>query len=179
MYWLGITIWTYLVFVLQSAFASHLAIAGYAPQLVIAGLVLIVAHIAGRQGIFLAAIWGLISDCQTDGRIGLHLCCFVSLMFVTQQMHAWWKSSSPVKPGALAATFVFAHGIASVCFVRLLDGQPPEVSVVCVQAAGSALFTGLFVSGAVLAARFVVPRTPADVVGAAPTVSNKWHMLTE
>jgi hypothetical protein len=58
------------------------------------------------------------------------------------------------------------------------DGRIASLSDFCLTALGSALYTGAVVGIASLAARFIGHSTTSDSV-AAPSVSNKWRMLTE
>jgi hypothetical protein len=58
------------------------------------------------------------------------------------------------------------------------DGPVASLSACCLTALGSALYTGAIVGIASLAARFIGHSTTRDSA-AAPSVSNKWRMLTE
>ena len=88
MHWLEFTLWTYLIFVLHSALRTMFSRRGYAPHLVLAGLILMCARNAGRAGICLAALWGLLADCLSEGRLGPGLMIFVLSAFVIGHCNA-------------------------------------------------------------------------------------------
>src|ERR1700730_5369420 len=119
--------WTYLVFVLQSGFARELAICGCAPHLVLAGLVLMTVRTRGRQGLLLAAGWGLLLDCLGTGRLGVNLVALTLAALTVQEIHARWPLESPWRLGALAAVVIGIEHVATSGLRMLADGQSPNL----------------------------------------------------
>jgi len=179
MKWLWITGWTYLVFVLHSGFARELAIAGCTPHLILAGLILMTVRSGGRQGILLAGGWGLLSDSLTDGRLGVDVVHLTLAALAVQQVHARWPLSSAWRLGALSVVVVWAEVVASTSVRMLSGGQSPHLPAIVPHAAGPALYTALVVAGMSFAAQIVLRRSTEVIEASAPTVSNKWRMLTE
>src|SRR5947207_10947643 len=94
MTWLKITLWTYLVFGLHLSLTVSLAVAGFAPHLVLAGSVLLTCRTTARQGLLLGALWGLLADCLPDGRMGAGIICFSLSTWALQR--CTWQSHSTV-----------------------------------------------------------------------------------
>jgi rod shape-determining protein MreD len=183
MRWLWIISWSYLIFVLHSGFARELRIGGCVPHLLLAGLILMTVRTAGslgtgRLGICLAALWGLLSDCLTDGRLGADVITFVLVAFVIRQMHARWGLTSPARAGVVTAALVAAALVASTSLRLLPDGRIPDLAALGTYAAGSAAYTGFLAALGSLAARIVWREPMGDDAAASPAVSNKWRMLT-
>lgn len=179
MKWLWTMGWTYLIYVLHSGFARELTIAGCTPHLVLAGLLLMTIRIGGRQGVLLAGGWGLLSDALSDGQLGADVACFACLVCMVQRLNARWNLSSPWRLGAISVVVVGAEVVASTSLRMSVGGQSLHLPTILAHAAGSALYTGLVVAVASFAAQIVL-RQPAGTAGAAaPTVSNRWRMLTE
>jgi rod shape-determining protein MreD len=148
------------------------------PHLVLAGLILMAVRVSGRQGLPLAAIWGLLSDCLSDARLGADVIGFVFAVLVVQWGGFRLGLSSPWRLGVLSVALVWCSSTLSVWLRMYAEGRADSLSAYCVTALGSALYTGAVVGIASLAARFI-SRQKAGVTAAAPAVSNKWRMLTE
>src|ERR1700688_3886413 len=108
MKWITLVLWTYFVFVMQSSFASKLAIARCSPHLVLAGLILAVLRSSTRQAMLLAACWGLISDGLSDGRIGVDVAGFTLSALAIQSLFARKHLGSRVGLSALTGVLVWA-----------------------------------------------------------------------
>ncbi len=178
MKYIGITTWTYLIFVLHTGIARDLTVAGCVPNLLLAGLVLLLVRVRGRSGIAMAAAWGLLSDALTDGRLGPDVICFSLTAYAVRQFHARWNLNSPWKSGVLSSVVVAGEMVAATSLRLLADGRSPELSTLGAHAVGSALYTGILVAGMSLAARLVLRQTAESTTPDAPTVSNQWRMLT-
>ena len=179
MNWLKFTLWTYLVFALHSGVASSLAVAGYAPQLVLAGLVLMTSRMAGRQGLLAAALWGLLADCLTEGRLGAGIVCFSLSTWLLQRCTGRSNSSVPWRIAVFSVPLIWADLVAMAVLRGLSDGRPIDLRGLCIHAAGSAVYTGMIIGAAEFAIRFVRGSSTEDAANASPTVSNKWKMLTD
>jgi cell shape-determining protein MreD len=183
MKWLSITGWTYLVFALHAGFAREMAIGACAPHLILAGLVLMVLRLNGRDGIALAAGWGFLSDCLVEGRLGADVVVFVLAAGVVRQLSVRWSLRVPWRAGAFSIGLVWGAVVASTA-VRMLadgilaDGRTLDLATLAIPAAGSAIYTGVLVAVLSLAAS-LVGRDRTDDATAVPAVSNRWRMLTE
>jgi hypothetical protein len=179
MKWLWIISWTYLVFVLHSGFAREVAVAGCTPNLILAGLVLMILRTTGLGAVALAALWGFLSDCLVEGRLGVDVVSFALTACAVRQVSAHWNMRSPWRAGAISTVLVWAALVASSSFRVLADARTPHLPTVALSATGSAVYTGLLV--AILSqVVWLVWRDPNDDDAVVvPAVSNKWRMLTE
>ena len=178
MQWIWICAWTYLMFVLQSSMAHGLSIGGCAPHLVLAGLILMAVRLSGRNGLLLAALWGLLSDCLSDARLGADVIGFVLVTLVAQWGDVRLGLRSPWRLGGLSVVLVWSASVLSNGLRMHADGRLASFRSFCITALGSALYTGAIVGIASLVARFIDRKATSDSA-AAPAVSNKWRMLTE
>jgi rod shape-determining protein MreD len=178
MQWLLIIAWTYLTFVLQSSVARDMAIGGCAPHLIFAGLVLMAVRVSGRNGLLLAALWGLLSDCLSDARLGADIIGFVIAAWVMQWGGIRLELGSPWRLGGLSTVVIWCASVLSVWLRMHADGRVASLWAFGVTSLGSALYTGAIVGIASRAARFVGRNTTRDSA-VTPSVSNKWRMLTE
>ena len=179
MRWLWIFAWTYLVFAVQTAFAGSLAIAGCAPHLVLAGVVLMTRRVPERAGLVVAAGWGLLSDCLTDGRLGPEIVAFVVAAALMSRLSGRWNLKSPGFSAAAGVAIVWVALVISAGLRMVPDGRIHALATLAGHAARSAIWTGALVAIATLAARLIIS-TPAESDPAAtPAMSNKWRMLTE
>jgi len=179
MRWLWILAWTYLVFTVQTAFASSLAIGGCAPHLVLAGVVLMTRRVPERTGLVVAGVWGLLSDCLTDGRLGPDVVAFVLAAALMSRLSDRWNLKSPGISAAAGVAIVWVALVISAALRMVPDGRIHALATLAGHAARSAIWTGALVAIATLAARLVL-RSPAESDPAAtPPMSNKWRMLTE
>jgi rod shape-determining protein MreD len=179
MRWLWIFASTYLLFVLQTGFARHLEIVGYAPHLVLAGIFCLAVRMPGRGGLVVAAGWGLVSDCLTDGRLGPDLVTFVLAAHFIQQLSCRWNLETPGRAGVLSAAIIWAVLVVSTALRTLPDGHIPNLAALARSAAGTAIYTSLLVAAATLAARLVRRSTNGSDTVPVATVSNQWRMLAE
>jgi rod shape-determining protein MreD len=178
MQWFWIVAWTYLVFVLQSSVAQGLSIGGFAPHLVLAGLILMAVRVSGRNGLLLAALWGLLSDCLSDSRLGADVIGFVVAVLIVQWGGIRLGLNSPWRLSGLSAVLIWCASVLSAGLRIHADGRAANLWACCVTALGSAFYTGALVGITSLAARFIGRSTTRESA-AAPAVSNKWRMLTE
>jgi rod shape-determining protein MreD len=179
MNWLKFTLWTYLVFVLHSAVAARLAVAGYPPHLVLAGLILMARRMTPRQGLLAAALWGILTDCLTNGRLGAGIVCFSLTRWVLQRCLGRRSSSLPLRLAVCSTTLIWANIVGMAVLRGLSDGQAFDLRELCVTAAGSAVYTGIIIAAAEFANRYARGDSGGDDAVAAPTVLNRWKMLTE
>lgn len=172
-----ISLATYLLFVLDSSLAPLRQIGSCKPHFALAVLVLMATRLRGARGVVLASIWGLFSDSLAEGRLGPELACFAIGAYAAQQCAARWGLRSP--PGLAAATFVTAWVTLALSEgLRILDaGRTPESVSIAAWAAGSACYTALL-AGAVGLALSLVTGRPDRIEGVAPSISNRWRMLT-
>ncbi len=180
MQWLWIILWTYTVFVVHSGYARALAIGGSAPHLVLAGLMLMIVRVSGRRGLLLAAGWGLLLDCLGTDRIGINLVGLTLTAWMVQQIHASWPVTASWRLGSLAAIAAGIEFIAASGLRAASTAPGPEFRAILTAAAGSALYTGLWVAVGSIAAALVRHRPKTvEPAAMAPRVSNKWRMLAE
>lgn len=170
---------TYAIFVLHAAFARDLAISGIAPHLILAGLVVISVRVGAAQGMLLAAVWGLLADCLTEGRLGPHVVCFAIVVGILHRNRNQRRSSDSWKLAALSIPMVWGVLLAVQFWHSLAEGRTRDFTAVAIHAAGSAVYTGLVVAGAAYALRHVAPASADRTDPSSPSVSNKWRMLTE
>lgn len=178
MKWLTLVLWTYVVFVVHSSFASKLAIASCSPHFVLAGLILAILHFSATQAVLLAACWGLISDCLGDGRLGVDVACFAVSALVVQFLFVRKHLDSRVRPAALTGILVLANVIGSTGLRSMGEVHGPAFAALCGRAAGSAAYTAALIALVSLSGMIVRRQSLADAVPVAPTVSNRWRMLT-
>jgi rod shape-determining protein MreD len=178
MKWLTLVLWTYLVFVVQSGFASKLAIAGCSPHLVLAGLIVTILHFSARQAVLVAACWGLISDFLGDGRLGVDVALFALSAMVVQSVVVRKHLSSRVRLVTVTGILVWANVIGSASLRSVADGRGLTFAALCGRAAGSAVYTAALIALVSLSGAIVRRQSLADAVPAAPSVSNRWRMLT-
>lgn len=178
MKWLILVLWTYVAFVVQSSFASKLAIAGCAPHFVLAGLILAILHFSASQAVLLAACWGLISDCLSNGRLGVDVACFAVSALAIQSLLARKHLGSQARLAALTGFLVLANVIGSAGLRSVSDVDGPAFAALCGRAAGSAAYTAALI--ALVSFSGMVFRRPslADTAAGGPSVSNRWRMLT-
>ncbi len=179
MQWLCIFAWTYTIFVVHSGFARALAIYGCTPHLVLAGLILMAVRVCARQGLLFAAGWGLLLDCLGTGRIGINVVALTLAAAAVQQIHARWPLQTPWRLGTAAFFVIGFESIASAGLPLLAGGQSPNLRLLVVHAAGSAVYSGLVVAMVSLVTRMILRPPAASSDADAPRVSNKWRMLTE
>ena len=179
MRWLWIVMWTYLVFALHTGFAREMQIAGCVPHLMLAGLVLMTIRIPGRARHFVAAGWGIISDCLTEGRMGADVVAFVLAAYCIRCMSPRWNLESPLRAGMLSGLIVWAVIAVSTVVRMLPDGHLPGLALLGRHAAGSAIYTAVLVAAASRAARLLGRSPDRSDPAAVPTVLNKWRMLAE
>jgi rod shape-determining protein MreD len=179
MRWLKFTLWTYLVFVLHSAFSTILTVAGYTPNLLLAGLVVITCRIAGRQGLLAAALWGLLADCLTESRLGAGMVCFSLAAYLLQGGSMRWNGRIPWRIAAFSLPLTWAAMVGMAVLRAQTDGRPSDHYGLCIHAAGSAIYTAVVIVAAEIAVRLIRGSSTAGATIAAPTVSNRWKMLTE
>src|SRR5260370_22628206 len=145
MKWFWIIAWTYLIFVLQSSVARELVIGGCTPHLVLAGLILMAVRASTRNGLLLAALWGLLSDCLSDARLGADIIGFVLAALVVQWGSIRLGLSSPWRLGGLSSVLVWCAIVLSVGLRMHADGRIVSLSACYITALGSALYTGAVV----------------------------------
>src|SRR5262245_41288088 len=161
MKWFCMIGWTYLVFVLHSGFAREAAVAGCIPNLILAGLVLMILRTTGRGAVALAAVWGFLSDCLVEGRLGANVVSFVLTACALKRLSVHWNLRSPWRVGAISIVLVWGELVASGSFRVLADGRTPNLLPLALSAPGSAVYTGVLVAILSLAARLVWP-DPTD-----------------
>jgi len=176
--WLWIVLWTYLVFVLHAGFARELQIGKCTPHLALAGLIPLAVRASGRRGIVVAAVWGLLSDCLSDGRLGTDVIVFVLAACCTRRAGARWNLIAPWRTGVFSAVTAWGALVACASLRLLSAGGSPPFTALGLQAAGSAVYTGLLAALVALTARIVWRSTDGDESAPAPQVSNKWRMLS-
>lgn len=178
MNWLKLTLWTYVVFTLHATLAASLAVAGFTPHLVLAGLCLLASRTTARQGLLTGALCGLLADGLTDGRLGTGVICFSLSTLMLQHVAGPSNRGLSWKLPALSVPLIFANIVGTAALRTLADGRPVDLGALCLAAAGSAVFTGILVAIAELVIRLMRGKAGDDAGVAAPTVSNRWRMLT-
>ena len=179
MNWLKFTLWTYFVFALHSSVATRLTIAGYTPHLVLAGWMLMAQRMTPRHGLLAAVLWGLLTDCLTNGRLGAGIVCFTLSTWVLQRCLGRRDNSFLLRLTVLSAPLIWADIVGMAVLRGLSDGHSIDLRAQCVQAAGSAIYTGIIVSAAEFVIRYLRGNGTRDARLAVPTVSNRWKMLTD
>lgn len=179
MTWLKLTLGTYIALTLHSTMAASLAIAGFTPHLVLAGLSLLAARAAPRQALFTGALWGILADCLADGRLGAGMICFSLSTWVLQRCTGGPNRGPSWKLAIWSVPVIFADIVAMAALRTHFDVHPVDWQGLCLYAARSAVFTGILIAIAEFAINLVRGRSIVDPTIAAPTVSNKWRMLTD
>jgi rod shape-determining protein MreD len=155
-----------------------MAIGGCAPHLALAGLVLMAMRIPGRRALLLAAVWGLLSDCLSDSRLGADVIGFVLAVLFLKWGSIRLGLYSPWRLAGFSTPIAWCCTTFSLWLRMHADGRVAGLWDCCITALGSALYAGAAVGLASLAAR-IISRQEARDTAAAPAVSNKWRMLTE
>jgi rod shape-determining protein MreD len=164
---------------LHSTLAASLAVAGFSPHLLLAGLSLLASRTTTRQSLFAGALWGLLADCLTDGRLGAGLICFSLSTWFLQRCRGQSYRGRFWKLAIWSVPVIFADMVATAALRIVFDIRPVDWQGLCIHAAGSAVYSGILVGIAELAIRLVRGKTSENSEGTAPTVSNKWRMLTD
>ena len=178
-----VTACSYAIFVLHSAVARDLAIAGFAPHLILAGLiVVIVLRVGHAQGVLLAAIWGILADCLKPKAASVPTSFASRLLRLILQPHGRIirRIKSPWEPREHIAPLIGSRAADGASAAAAGRWSHPSISwplpsirpdLLCTRASLSQerpLLLQLIVSGST--------GRPAP---ASPSVSNRWRMLTE
>jgi rod shape-determining protein MreD len=175
MRWVWIAAWTYLILVLHTGVARDLAIAGCAPHLLLAGLILLVVRTSVREGMILAAVWGLLSDCLAGDPLGPDVIAFTFVAYMIRRasranhLAAWGM-------GLEWALCAWGALLVSMSLRMLGDGHVPAVAALPARTAGPAIYTAGLVAILSVAVRLVRGAPSSDEGG--PAVFNQWRRLT-
>jgi len=127
----------------------------------------------------MGALWGFLVDCLTGRPNGDRIICFSLSTWAVQPCRGPWISTLPWR----TRWFFCASGLGHIVGMELLrgltDGRRPICEGCAYLPAGSAIYTAIIIAMAECASGWCVASPPQDAVVAAPTVSNKWRMLTE
>lgn len=170
---------TYTIFVLHSALARDLAIAGFAPHLILAGLIVMTVRVSRAQGVLLAASMGLLADCLTEGPLGPNLICCTLVSAVLPQVASKWRDRIPLKLAVTSIPLIGCALLVSPVWHSFAGGRTIDVVVLAINATGSALYTAMLVCVVAWAVQFIVPGATERSTPSSPSVSNNWRMLTE
>jgi rod shape-determining protein MreD len=169
---------TYTMFALQASLARDVAIFGFTPHLILAGLAVMTVRSACAQAMLQAAAWGLLADCVTEGRLGPQMVSFTIFAVMLQRTANRRSINVPWKLAASSIPLCWGALLADQLWRALADARPIDYVALTVQAAGSAIYTGLIALGAAYILRFCAPASTESTIPSAPCVSNKWRMLT-
>ncbi len=170
---------TYAIFVLHSALAHDLTIAGIAPHLVLAGLVVIVVRVGHVQGMLLAATWGALADCISEGRLGPNIVCYAIATLILHRTANQSRINSTWSLAALSLPLIGSVLLIGQFWRSFADGRTIDFARLAVNSAGSAVYTSIIVAGAAYVLRLIVSGSTERPDPASPSVSNRWRMLTE
>jgi rod shape-determining protein MreD len=170
---------TYTIFALQASIARDLTLAGFAPNFVLAALILLTTRITRAGGIWLAATWGLLADCLGDGRLGPHIACFILCILLLQCAKSRRWSDAPWKLTMISLPLVAGTLLAELLLHSLADRRGIDVLAIAIHSTGTSLYTAFLVATVAFLWQQFSP-APVDRSESGPSsVSNSWRMLTE
>ncbi|HEY3968397.1 MAG TPA: rod shape-determining protein MreD [Planctomycetaceae bacterium] len=170
---------TYAICALHSAIAHDLAIAGIAPHLILAGLVVIVVRVGQAQGVLLAAVWGVLADCLSEGRLGPQIVCYAIATLILRYAANQSRINSTWSLAALSLPLIGSVLLINQVCRSFADGRSIDFVPLAIHSAGSALYTGVIVMGAAYVIRLFASDVTERSATASHSVSNQWRMLTE
>ena len=170
---------TYATFVLQSTLAPDLAVGGAVPQFVPLALLLTALHLRGRDGLVLAAGWGLLSDSLGPDCLGPDVICFSVAVYLLQQIRRHALLHSPIGKGCMLALLIFAMTSGSVLIHDWRMHQPLDYATTMRQSAFAAGYSGAIGLVLLLAWQSLTGLLPQLRPAPAADVANRWKMLTE
>ncbi len=179
MNWLKFTCWTYVVFVLQSTVAPSVAIAGAVPHFLLAGLSLAASRVSARQALLAGALWGILADCLTSGRLGAGMICIAFSSWAMYRSTGLSNRGSTWQRPLISVPIIFAGILATALLRSLSENHPVDFPGLCLHAVGSAIYTGVVIVVGEFAIRLVSGRSADRTTGAVPIVANRWRMLNE
>jgi hypothetical protein len=170
---------TYTIFSLHASIARDLAISRFVPHLILAGLAVMTVRRTLQESLVLAAVWGLLADCLSEGRLGPGIVSFAMFALILNRLPAPRQTIVPWKLASVSIPLVWCVLLGDQFLHNLADGRTNDWLAVAIQAAGSAIYTGLVVLAAAYGLEVVAPAPTQNIVSSAPSVSNHWRMLTE
>ncbi|MBI3865961.1 MAG: hypothetical protein HY290_29140 [Planctomycetia bacterium] len=179
MKYLTLCICTYTVFVLHTSLARDLAIAGFAPHLVLAGLAIVALRTSGNDTLFFAAVWGFLADCLSEGRLGPGIIFYSLAALILRQAATGWKVKMPWAYAALVAPVCWGAIVGNQILRSFADGMATDFALAALRASGSAVYTAAIVAAATAAWRRIAGHNPEAINTGTLPVSNHWRMLTE
>jgi rod shape-determining protein MreD len=170
---------TYAVFVLQTALAPEIALRGIPPQFVLGALVLLLPRVSRNEGLWLAATWGMLSDCLTSGRVGpgIATCVLMAAIITRICPSAWMLTSTGSALLAIPLLALLEFGLE---VVRLsLASKSVPWNQIAIGTLGTALYTAVLIAVGNAFLNWAKRATRRPGRSADSPVMNSWRMLTE
>jgi rod shape-determining protein MreD len=177
---IGLTLWTYAAFALHAGLGSDVA---YGPSRVhVPWLLLIptVIRLTERDGLLVAAAWGLLADCLTSSPLGIELIGFTVAATVIQRLRRLNAPRSLFATALLTAGVVSAEVFAADASRLTLAGIPIDAAELAVRslATGTATAGAGFVIGCMTRLVWRRRANTNDARSGTNVVTNRWRMLT-
>lgn len=170
-----LTVLTYACFVLDTSVVPSFDWGALAPRFVPAALVLCGWSSGRRSGLVAAAAMGLFADGLSRGRMGIGLIAFVTAAYGVQSIRARRPALSTFGAAGLTGVVAFAIGAMLPAVRSLIERTPLELTSLLERAAGESLSTSLLVWLLLACGSMIRPAIREE---SAPSVSNRWKMLT-
>ncbi|MBI5759096.1 MAG: rod shape-determining protein MreD [Planctomycetales bacterium] len=177
---IGLTLWTYAAFSLHAGLGDSVGYGSFHVHLLWLALVPTVLRLDEREGLLLAATWGLLADCLTSSPLGIDLVGLAVAATVIQRLRRLNEFRSLFTTALLTATIVSAE-IALADGLRLaLAGVTSDVTNLAIHSLTTGATTAVvgFVIGCAVRLIWRPQITTSDERSRSHVVTNRWRMLT-
>lgn len=177
---IGLILWTYAVFSLHAGLGDSVGYGSHHVHVLWLALMPTVMRLGEREGLVLAATWGLLADCLTSSPLGIDLVGFTVTATVIQRLRRLNEFRSLFTTALLMATVVFCE-VAFADGLRLaLAGVTSDVTNLAIHSLTIGATTSLlgFVFACAIRLIWRPQITTSDERSNTHVVTNRWRMLT-
>ena len=175
-----LTSWTYAVFALHAGLGDSVGCGSFHVHGLWLALVPTVMRLGEREGLLLAATWGLLADCLTSSPLGIDLVGFTVATTAIQRLRRLNEFRSLFARALLTATVVFAEVAVADGLRLMLAGVTSDVTNLAVHSLSTGATTAAvgFVIGCAIRLMWRPQTTMSDERSRSRVVTNRWRMLT-
>jgi rod shape-determining protein MreD len=177
---IGLILWTYAVFSLHAGLGDSVGYGSFHVHVLWLALVPMVMRLGEREGLLLAAAWGLLADCLNSSPLGIDLAGFTVAATLIQRLRRLNEFRSLFATALLTATAVSVE-VALADGLRLaLAGVTSDLTNVAIYSlsTGATTATVGFVIGSAIRLIWRPQITTSDERSRSHIVTNRWRMLT-
>jgi rod shape-determining protein MreD len=175
-----LTLWTYASFSLHAGLGGDLTYGPFRIHVLWLLLIPTLIRLGERDGLLLAAVWGLLADCLTSSPLGIDCVGFTLAATAIQRLRRLNEIRSLFATALLAAGVVSAEAAAAAAMRFALAGVSIDAADLATRALATGAATALagFVIGCLT--RLIWRQRPSvnDTRSDANVVTNRWRMLT-